>query len=102
MPDNITSPGFDASKTCSSLLSAIGKLCGEPLKVFTAIYKSKSRDVLGYEVEGIGRLDKRAAFSMAKSREFDNVVLVKRGTTKYLRSKPDQISGNNLRQVIIA
>jgi len=75
---------------------------GEPLKIVTAIYKSKSREVIGYEVEGIGRIDERAALSMAKAGELDNIVLVKRGTTKYLRSKPDQISGNNLRQVIIA
>lgn len=74
---------------------------GEPLKIVTAIYKSKSRDVIGYEIEGIGRIDKQAALSMAKTGDLDNVVLAKRGTTRYLRSKPDQLSANNLQEVIV-
>ena len=38
---------------------------------------------------------------MAKTGDLDNVVLAKRGTTRYLRSKPDQLSANNLQEVIV-
>ena len=74
---------------------------GEPLKLVTAIYKTKSRRVVGYEVHGVGYVDKQTALSMAESGELDNIVLVKRGASKYLRSKPDQINSNNFSEVVI-
>ena len=39
--------------------------------------------------------------TMAKAGDLDNVVLAKRGTTRYLRSKRDQLSANNLQEVIV-
>ena len=31
---------------------------GEPLRIISAIYKSRSRQVIGYEVKGMGRFDR--------------------------------------------
>lgn len=78
-----------------------GEGWGDPLKIVTAIYKSKTRQIVGYEVEGVGRVDRQAAISLAERGDLDNVVLAQPAGTKYLRTKPDQNQKNNLREIIV-
>ena len=75
---------------------------GEPLRIISAIYKSRSRQVIGYEVKGMGRVDREIAIQMAEAGELDNVILTHRGPTKYLKSKQVPDSKKSLAEIIIA
>ncbi len=69
---------------------------GEPLKYVTHIIKNKKGKTIAYEVEGYGRIDSPQAIALAETGVIDNVVVVKRGKTQYLRTKPDAEKWNNL------
>jgi hypothetical protein len=76
-----------------------GKIQVLPLKKkITGVQKDKRGRILEYFVKEIGWLTKKRAIQLAERGEID-VVVVRRGGAKYLRSRPDTSQENNLSNI---
>ena len=76
-----------------------GKIQVLPLKMkITGVQKNKQGCIQKYYVEELGWLTKNRAIQMASRGELD-VVVVSRGGNKFLRTRPDASSENNLSEM---
>jgi hypothetical protein len=68
----------------------------KPRKKLTGIQKDNKSTVLRYQMNGKEWVSKVIAIQMAKDLELDGVVVNNRKGTVFLRTPPDQTTGNNL------
>jgi hypothetical protein len=70
---------------------------GEPIRDVAMILKDKKRRTIGYLLENGTELEVREAVDLASQGELDNVtVMTARSGYRFLRSKPDSTTDNNL------